>query len=122
METCADTQARARYKQAIRVLRWPFSQNDRAIAERQTDGFAKVIAGPSGRILGATIIGQGAGDLIQTWSLAVSAGLTVAQVSESIAPYPTFAETSLKAAQGYTLERPAETGVSGVYRLLPRFG
>lgn len=115
-------QARARYKQAIRVLRWPFSENDRAIAERQTEGFAKIIAGPSGRILGATIIGQGAGDLIQTWSLAVSSGLTVAQVSESIAPYPTFAETSLKAAQGYTLERPAETRAGGLFRLLPRFG
>ena len=117
-----EADARARYRQVIRVLRWPFSENDRAIAERQTDGFAKIIAGPSGRILGASIVGAGAGDLIQTWSLAVSAGLTVGQVSESIAPYPTFAETSLRAAQGYTLDRPADSAMSGVRRLLPRFG
>ena len=117
-----ETEAREAHGDAIRVLRWPFSQNDRAIADRRTDGFAKILAGRSGRILGATIIGAHAGDLIQTWSLAVSAGLTVAQVARSIAPYPTYAETSIKAAQGYTLEQPAEPGMRGVLRRLPRFG
>lgn len=117
-----ETQARKERGNAIRVLRWPFSQNDRAVAERRTDGFAKIVASRSGRILGATIIGVSAGELIQTWSLAVSAGLTVAQVSRSIAPYPTFAETSLKAAQGYASERPQQSAVRSVLRLLPRFG
>jgi len=117
-----ETQARSRHGDAIRVLRWPFSQNDRAIAERRTDGFAKIVATRAGRILGATIIGAQAGELIQTWSLAVSAALTVAQVSRSVAPYPTYAETSIRAAQGYTLEGAAESGVRSVLRLLPRLG
>ena len=117
-----EPEARKANRKAIRVLRWPFSQNDRAIAERRTDGFAKIIASRSGRILGATIIGAHAGELIQTWSLAISAGLTVAQVSRSMAPYPTYAETSIKALQGYTVDEPAERGVRGVLRRLPRFG
>ena len=117
-----ESQARKRHGDAIRVLRWPFSQNDRAIAERRSDGFAKILASRAGRILGATIIGANAGELIQTWSLAVSARLSVAEVARSIAPYPTFAETSLRAARGYTLEQPVETGMRSVLRLLPRFG
>jgi len=116
-----ETEARKRHGASVRVLRWPFSQNDRAIAERRTDGFAKIVASKSGRILGATIIGVNAGDLIQMWSMAVSSGLTVDKVARSIAPYPTYAETSLRAAQGYTLERPSQTGVRGFLRLLPRF-
>ena len=117
-----ETQARARHADAIRVLRWPFSQNDGAIATRRTEGFVKVVATRSGRILGATVIGAHAGDLIYTWSLAVSAGLSVAQVAASIAPYPTFAETSQRAAQGHTQGRAQDGRVRSVLRLLPRLG
>jgi pyruvate/2-oxoglutarate dehydrogenase complex dihydrolipoamide dehydrogenase (E3) component len=114
--------AREKYKSALRVLRWPFSENDRALAERQTEGFAKILAGPSGRILGATIVGEQAAELIQMWCLAVSSGLTVGAVAESIAPYPSFSETSLRAAQGYTLERPPAPGLSAVLQRLPGRG
>lgn len=111
--------AREKYGRSMRVLRWPFSENDRAVVERETEGYVKVVAGPSGRILGATIIGETAAELIQTWCLAVTSGLTVAQVAESIAPYPTLAETNIKTAQGFTLERSAATGLMGAMRLLP---
>ncbi len=118
----SETDARAKYAGALRVLRWPFSENDRAISERQQDGFAKILAGPSGRILGATIVGELAGELIQTWCLAVSSGLTVGAVAESIAPYPSFSETSIRAAQGYTLEPAPALALSSALRLLPGRG
>ena len=118
----SESEARAKYAGALRVLRWPFSENDRAISERQQEGFAKILAGPSGRILGATIVGELASELIQTWCLAVSSGLTVAAVAESIAPYPSFSETSIRAAQGYTLERPASAALGSALRLLPGRG
>ncbi len=114
-----EAEARAKYRNSVRILRWPFSENDRALAERQTEGFAKIMAGPSGRILGATIVGEQACELIQMWCLAVSSGLTVGAVAESIAPYPSFSETSLRAAQGYTLERPPAPGLGASLRLLP---
>jgi len=114
-----ETEAQAKYRSGLRVLRWPFSENDRAIAERQTEGFVKILAGPSGRILGATIVGEQAAELIQTWCLAVASGLTVGAVAESIAAYPTFSETSLRAAQGYTLERPLAPGLGAALRLRP---
>ncbi|MFN3460421.1 MAG: dihydrolipoyl dehydrogenase family protein, partial [Oceanibaculum sp.] len=48
----------------IRILRWGFHENDRAQAERETEGYAKIVTLPNGRILGATILGPQAGELI----------------------------------------------------------
>jgi pyruvate/2-oxoglutarate dehydrogenase complex dihydrolipoamide dehydrogenase (E3) component len=60
---------------AFGVLRWSLHENDRAQAERATDGLIKVIVTKKGKILGASIVGEHAGELIQMWSLAVSQGL-----------------------------------------------
>lgn len=117
-----EREARKRHGNAIRVLRWPFSQNDRAVAERRTEGFVKIVASRAGTVLGATIIGVNAGELIQTWALAVSAGLNVQEVARSVAPYPSFAETSLKAAQGYTMDRRRTSRVGKALRMLPKMG
>ena len=59
------------------MLRWPYHENDRAQAERATDGHIKVVTDKKGRILGATIVGVHAGELIQMWSLAISQGLKI---------------------------------------------
>ncbi len=63
-----EAQAREQHK-VIRVLRWPYHENDRAQTERQTHGHIKVITAKNGRILGATIVGAQAGELITTWTL-----------------------------------------------------
>ena len=68
-----ETQARERHK-TIRVLRWPYHENDRAQAERATHGHIKVVTAKNGRILGCTIVGAHAGELITTWTLALDAG------------------------------------------------
>ena len=55
------------------MLRWPYHENDRAQAERETHGHIKVVTAKNGRILGATIVGAHAGELITTWTLALIA-------------------------------------------------
>src|SRR5205823_14740420 len=55
----------------VQVLRWSFAENDRAQTERDTEGLVKVVL-RRGRILGASILGAGAGDLILPWALAIS--------------------------------------------------
>ncbi len=85
----------------IRILRWPFAENDRARAERLVEGGVKAIVTPRGRILGATIVGSHAGELIQTWVLAISQGLKIGAVAQMIAPYPTLGEVSKRAAGGF---------------------
>ena len=85
----------------MRVLRWPLRENDRAQAERATEGFAKVVVARSGRILGADIVGKGAGELIHPWVLAVQNRMKIAALAGYIAPYPTFGEVGKRAAGSY---------------------
>lgn len=69
------------------------SDVDRAILESAGEGFARVHAErKSGRILGATLVGRDAGDLIAEMSLAVTNRLTLGQLAATIHPYPTRAE------------------------------
>lgn len=82
----------------VTVARWSFDENDRAQAERETEGFVKVVAGKGGRILGASIVGTDAGDLIQPWALAMSNDLKISAFTKMIAPYPTRGEAGKRAA------------------------
>jgi pyruvate/2-oxoglutarate dehydrogenase complex dihydrolipoamide dehydrogenase (E3) component len=61
-----EAEARAAAGRDLRILRWPFHENDRAQAERETHGLVKVLARRNGRILGASILGAGAGELIHS--------------------------------------------------------
>ncbi|MGE4012274.1 MAG: NAD(P)/FAD-dependent oxidoreductase, partial [Alphaproteobacteria bacterium] len=61
----------------ISVLRWPYRENDRAQAERTTDGFVKVLTTRRGHILGATSVGADAGDLLLPWALAIQNKLKI---------------------------------------------
>jgi pyruvate/2-oxoglutarate dehydrogenase complex dihydrolipoamide dehydrogenase (E3) component len=97
-----EADARAR-RMRFKVLRWPYHENDRARAERQTRGHIKVITSRRGRILGATIVGANAGELIATWALAVSERLHVRTLAGMVIPYPTLAEVGKRAAMTYFL-------------------
>lgn len=116
-----ETQAKAS-KRAIRVLRWPFHENDRAQAERQTDGFAKVIADHKGVILGAGMVGQQAGELIQVWALAISQRLRIKAMMDWVAPYPTLGEINKRAATRYYATAPMNPMIRKSIDLLAKLG
>jgi pyruvate/2-oxoglutarate dehydrogenase complex dihydrolipoamide dehydrogenase (E3) component len=94
-------EAAARRRGAIRVLRWPYSESDRARLDGRTDGFAKVITDRRGVILGATIVGAAASEQIALWSLAVARRMTVADVADAAFASPTFSEIGKRAAIAY---------------------
>ncbi|MAN44648.1 MAG: FAD-dependent oxidoreductase [Alphaproteobacteria bacterium] len=85
---------------AISAPTFPFSENDRAIAEGKTLGEAKLIV-RKGKLLGASIVGEGAGDIIQLVSVAMSNGLDVKDLTNFISPYPTRAEVAKRAANAH---------------------
>jgi pyruvate/2-oxoglutarate dehydrogenase complex dihydrolipoamide dehydrogenase (E3) component len=114
-------QARERHK-TIRVLRWPYHENDRAQAERDTDGHIKVITAKNGRILGATIVGAQAGELITTWTLALSRGLNIRAMTGIVIPYPTLSEIGKRAAITYFSPSLTNPGVRRLINFLRRFG
>ncbi|MBI1262026.1 MAG: dihydrolipoamide dehydrogenase [Rhizobiales bacterium] len=97
-----ETEAEARERHMkINVLRWHFGENDRAQAERETEGVIKLVTDLHGRILGVTIVGPHAGELILPWVLAKSQGLKVSAMAGLIAPYPTLSEVSKRVAGAY---------------------
>jgi mercuric reductase len=83
-----------------RVL--PLSAVPRALVNLDTRGFVKIVAErETGRIIGATAIADGAGDVIQAAVYAIQFGLTTDQVAGTWAPYLTFAEAFKLAAQTF---------------------
>ncbi|HEY7247011.1 MAG TPA: FAD-dependent oxidoreductase [Xanthobacteraceae bacterium] len=107
---------------AFRVLRWPFHENDRAQTERTTDGHIKVITTQRGRILGATIVGAGAGELILPWTLAVTSKLNIRDFAGMVVPYPTLAEVGKRAAMTYFTTVLTSRLMRRAIILLRRFG
>jgi pyruvate/2-oxoglutarate dehydrogenase complex dihydrolipoamide dehydrogenase (E3) component len=117
-----EAEARATYP-AVEVARADFAENDRARASRHTAGFAKVMVGRKGRILGATIVGPQAGELIGVWALAMASGLKIGAVAGMVAPYPTLGEISKRAAGAHFAPRLfGRPWVKRAVRLLARLG
>ena len=117
------TEAEARKKhRRLRILRWPFSDNDRAQAERETDGFIKVVARPNGTILGATIVGAHAGELLQLWIVAMAKDMRVGDIMNFVLPYPTFSEISKRVALTYYQPTLTKRWLRSIIAFLRRFG
>ena len=117
----SEDEAKAKHGE-IRVLRWPFHDNDRAQAERVTDGLVKVIATKRGQVLGASILGAHAGELIQTWGLAIAGGLKLGTVAGMIAPYPTLGEVNKRAAGSFYTSFIFGPKIKRLVRFLSHFG
>lgn len=112
----------ARAKGKITLLRWPYAENDRAQAERQTEGFVKLVTDKKGRILGATIVGASAGDLIVPWCMAVQKGMTVKDMAGLVFPYPTLSEVSKRAAVSFYAPLASKPAIRRLIAFLRRFG
>ncbi|MBU1212814.1 MAG: FAD-dependent oxidoreductase [Alphaproteobacteria bacterium] len=106
----------------VSVLRWPYHENDRAQAERITSGHVKVVTDKNGRILGATIVGEHAGELIQMWSLAVSQKLKIGAMTAWISPYPTLSEVNKRVAYKFYAGATSNPLIRKVIGLLAKLG
>ncbi|MDT8443542.1 MAG: FAD-dependent oxidoreductase [Desulfuromonadales bacterium] len=81
------------------VTVFELAELDRAIAESETHGWIKIITPPGkDKILGVTIVGSHAGDLIAEYILAMKHGLGLNKILGTIHPYPTLAEANKMAA------------------------
>jgi pyruvate/2-oxoglutarate dehydrogenase complex dihydrolipoamide dehydrogenase (E3) component len=117
------TEAQARVGAGgIRILRWPYHENDRAQTEREPRGHIKVVTDGGGRILGATIVGSAAGELITTWTLALSQKLNIRAFAGIVVPYPTLAEIGKRAAITYFNRSLTSSWVRRIIGWLRRLG
>lgn len=99
-----EAQAREIYGHKVRIARASFSENDRARADKNTDGFIKVVTKKNGRVLGVSMVGAHAGDTIQLWGLVIAQKLKISAVAGLIAPYPTYGEINKRAAGDFYTE------------------
>ena len=106
----------------VNVLRWPYAENDRAQAERKTAGLIKVLTNRKGRIVGASVAGAGAGEIINTMSLAVAKKLKVGDMTAFVSPYPTLTEIGKRAATSALAPKAKLPAVRKAVGFLQRFG
>jgi len=84
---------------AYEVTRFDFDDFDRAMIDGLTQGFVKVLTVPnSDRILGVTIVGEHAGDLLAEFTLAMKHGLGLNKILSTVHSYPTFSEANKQVA------------------------
>jgi pyruvate/2-oxoglutarate dehydrogenase complex dihydrolipoamide dehydrogenase (E3) component len=106
----------------VRVLRWPYAENDRAQTELRTEGHVKLVAGKRGKILGVSIVGANAGEMINIWALALAKDMTVKDVTAYVPPYPTMSEIGRRAAITYFVGATRKPLVRRIVRWLRVFG
>jgi pyruvate/2-oxoglutarate dehydrogenase complex dihydrolipoamide dehydrogenase (E3) component len=90
----------------VKIFRVQFNDNDRAVAEEELQGFAKIICmGRKKKIIGAHIIGAHAGELIQEVVIAIKQGLGITAIGGMIHAYPTLTQITQQAGVDAVLEQ-----------------
>ena len=95
-----EADAREKFGDDVKIGHFAFDENDRAVAEGKPAGEAKLVI-RKGKLLGASIIGEGAGDVLQMVTFAMSNGLDVKSLTNFIPAYPTRGEIVKRAASAY---------------------
>ncbi len=99
-----EAEAIEKFGDKVKVFKTEFTDNDRAQAENKTAGFAKIVTLKGKKIVGATIIGGHAGELIHEFVLAMRHNLTLADLNKAIHVYPTFSKITQALFTEQTLE------------------
>jgi pyruvate/2-oxoglutarate dehydrogenase complex dihydrolipoamide dehydrogenase (E3) component len=100
----SERQARAEAR-PIRVFRVDFQEIDRARIDGCPDGFAKVVATPSGKILGATVAGAEAAMIVQEFVLALEGGFGLSDMASAMPVYPSYAAVAWQLARQFQESR-----------------
>lgn len=100
------------------VYRFPFSKIDRAITDGNTTGLIKVYAKKwSGKILGASIVGAHAGEMISQYALAMRNGVSLRDFADTIHPYPSYGLGARRAADQWYIRNQSVTLVKWIKRI-----
>jgi len=100
------------------VYRFPFSKMDRALTESEGEGLIKVFAKKwNGRILGASVLGTNAGEMISEYAVAMKNGVTLRNLADTIHPYPTYGLGARRAADQWYIKNQSEWQVKLLKKL-----
>lgn len=112
-----EAECKAKGHNDLKIGRFPFAANARAVSMMETDGFVKIIADAKTHIvLGVHIVGPEASNLISEAALAIEMGARLEDMALTIHPHPTLGETMMEAAEAalghaiHVIQRPLKTG------------
>ncbi|CAH0238737.1 NAD(P)/FAD-dependent oxidoreductase [Roseomonas sp. CECT 9278] len=94
-----EAELRAAGRTDLTILRWPLAENDRLIAEGRAEGLVKLVADAKGRLLGASLVGAGAGNMAGMFALMI--GRKLSTLAGAVLPYPTAQEAAKRAASDF---------------------
>jgi pyruvate/2-oxoglutarate dehydrogenase complex dihydrolipoamide dehydrogenase (E3) component len=96
----------------VQVTRLPMSRSDRAQTEANTRGFLKAVHHPNGKLLGVTVVGLHAADLLTEWATLLWRGGNIGDSNKFVRPYPNFATVNGSLGLSFT-RRTLPTGATG---------
>lgn len=100
------------------TYRFPFSKVDRAVTESEGEGLIKVFAKKwNGKILGASIVGTNAGEMISEYAVAMKNGVSLRNLADTIHPYPTYGLGARRAADQWYIKNQSEWQVKLIKKL-----
>jgi pyruvate/2-oxoglutarate dehydrogenase complex dihydrolipoamide dehydrogenase (E3) component len=115
-----EAELRAEGRADLAITRWPLSENDRLVAEGRAEGLVKLVADGKGRLLGAMVVGPGAGNMAGMFALAI--GNKLSGLAGTVLPYPTAQEAGKRAAGEFYTPRllsPPVKRLVGLLKHLP---
>lgn len=110
-----ESEAIAKGYKNLKIAKFPFGANGRAVSMTETDGFVKMIASENDVLLGVHIVGPEASNLISEAVVAIEMGARLQDLALSIHPHPTLGETMMEAAEAtlghaiHIIQKPLQT-------------
>jgi len=104
----------------IEILHFDYAELDRAVAEKRTAGVAKLVV-RKGRIVGAHIVGERAGDIIHELALAIQEKMKVSKITSLVHAYPSFAQMNKRLAGQYYKDRLFSKNTRRLVKFLAKF-
>lgn len=100
-----EAQARRRFGDEVTIAHHDYEELDRAVTAGLPYGFAKLVGGPRGKLVGATVAAPAGGEAIAGLAMHVAAGDAIGDLSRQVHAYPTFAEGPARAADDHLRAR-----------------
>ena len=104
-----------------KVVTFEPGETDRGVAERAPKGLIKAVLKGS-RIVGASIVAKGAGEMIHIWAYAIANKQKIGAVAGYVAPYPTLGEASKRVAGQYYTPKLFSDRTRSIVRMLAKLG
>lgn len=100
-----EKEARQKYGDSIHVYEYPYAQLDRAKTKRDSMGMVKLICDSKGKVIGCSILGDRAGELICEVQVIKTFGMPFSKLSKVIHPYPTYGEVLSKLGKKVAIDQ-----------------